>query len=100
MSIIQAFLREVDNYDVDDSIVVCFCFPTLGVVIPLQPGDYLIFYSLIHHCVSSRCSHSHDVLLVTMYLKAAVVGLKNNNIDITPAQAELALMFKLNNDNS
>ena len=100
MSIIQAFLRGVDKYDVDDSIVVYFCFPTLGVAIPLRPGDYLIFSSLIPHCVSSRCSHTHDVLLVTMYLKTAVAGLNNNNIDITPAQAELALMFKLNSDNS
>ena len=100
MSIIQAFLRGVDKYDVDDSIVVYFCFPTLGVAIPLRPGDYLIFNLLIPHCVSSRCSHTHDVLLVTMCLKTAVVGLNDNNIDITPAHAELALMFKLNNDNS
>jgi hypothetical protein len=35
-----------------------------------------------------------------MYLKTAVVGFNNNNIDITPAQVELAWMFKLNNDNS
>ena len=47
MSIVQAFLRGVDKYDVDGSIVVYFCFPTLGVAIPLQPGDYLIFNPLI-----------------------------------------------------
>ena len=89
MSIVQAFIRGVNKYDVDDSIVVYFCFPTLCVAIPLRPGDYLIFNPLIPHCVSSRCNRTQDVLLVTMYLKTAVVGLNNNDIDITQEQASL-----------
>ena len=35
MSIVQAFMCGVNKYDVDDSIDVYFCFPTLGVSIPL-----------------------------------------------------------------
>ncbi len=100
MSIVQAFLCGVKKYDVDDSIVVYFCFPTLGVAILLRPGDYLIFNPLIPHCVSSRCNHTQDVLLVTMYLKTAVVGLNNNDIDITQAQASLVSMFHSKNENA
>ena len=54
MSIVQAFLPGVNKYDVDDAIVVYFCFPTLGVSIPLRPGDYLFFNPLIPHCVSFK----------------------------------------------
>jgi hypothetical protein len=28
---------------------VYFCFPTLGVAVPLRPGDYLRFNALIPH---------------------------------------------------
>jgi hypothetical protein len=59
---------------VDDAIVVYFCFPSLGVAISLRPGNYLFFNPLIPHCVLSRCKHTQDVLLVTMYLKTAAVG--------------------------
>ncbi len=76
---VQAFIRGVKKYEVDDEIVVYFCFPTLGVAIPLRPGDYLIF-NPIPHCVSSRCNHTQDVLLVMMYLKTGVVGLNNNDL--------------------
>ena len=40
MSIVQAFVRGVDKYDVDDCIVVYFYFPALGVAISLWPGDF------------------------------------------------------------
>jgi hypothetical protein len=100
MSIVQAFLPGVNKYDVDDAIVVYFCFPTLGVSIPLRPGDYLFFNPRIPHCVSSRCKHTQDVLLVTMYLKTAVVGLNNNDIDITQAQASLVSLFHSQNEYS
>ena len=94
MSIVQAFLRGVEKYNVKESIIVHFCFPTLGVAIPLQPGDYLMFNPLIPHCVSSRCNLSDEVVLVTIYLKTSVVGLNNNDMEITPAQASLARKFK------
>jgi hypothetical protein len=100
MSIVQTFQRGVNKYDVDDAIVVYFCFPTLGVSIPLRPGDYLFFNPLIPHCVSSRCKRTQDVLLVTMYLKTAVVSLNNNDIDINEAQAHLVLLFHSQNEHS
>jgi hypothetical protein len=35
MSISQVFLRGRNRYKIDDEVVVCFCFPTLGVAVPL-----------------------------------------------------------------
>jgi hypothetical protein len=44
--------------------------------------------------MSSRCNISDEIVPVTMYLKIAVVGLYNNDMEITPAQANLARTFK------
>jgi hypothetical protein len=35
MSISQVFLKGRNRYKIDDEVVVYFCFPTLGVVVPL-----------------------------------------------------------------
>ena len=56
------------QYNVDDDIFVFFCFPTLGVAIPLRPGDYLMFNSVIPHCVSSTCSNNDNVVLLSTYI--------------------------------
>ncbi len=41
MSILQVFLKGKRKYSVDDDVIVYFCFPTIGVAVPLCPGDYL-----------------------------------------------------------
>ena len=89
MSILQVFRKGKETYNVDDDIIF-FCFPTLGVAIPLRPGDYLMFNSLIPHCVSSRCNNNDHVLVLSMYRKTAVVGMNNNKLELTPTQAHLA----------
>jgi hypothetical protein len=53
MSISQVFIKGRNSYEVDDEVVVYFCFPTLGVAVPLRPGDFLMFNALIPHCISS-----------------------------------------------
>jgi hypothetical protein len=35
MSISQVFLKGRNRYKIDDEVVVYFCFPTLGVAVPL-----------------------------------------------------------------
>ena len=52
MSIAQIFLKGKEFYTEKDDAVVYFCFPTLGVAVPLRPGDFLLFNALIPHCVS------------------------------------------------
>jgi hypothetical protein len=78
MSMAQVHLKGKDQYTLADDVVVYFCFPTLGVAIPLQPGDFLLFNAQIPHCVSSRCKHTDQIMVLSMYLKTSVVGLNNN----------------------
>jgi hypothetical protein len=66
----------------------------LGVAIPLRPGDYLMFNSLIPHFVSSRCNNNDNVVLLSTYLKTAVVGMNNNKLELTPSPAFLAKRYQ------
>jgi hypothetical protein len=36
MSISQVFCKDKSHYGVDDDVIVYFCFPTLGVSVPLK----------------------------------------------------------------
>lgn len=40
-SMAHVLLADHDSYKLDDDVVVYFCFPTLGVAIPMRPGDFL-----------------------------------------------------------
>ena len=90
MSISQVFVEGKANYNLDDDVIVYFCFPTLGTAVPLRPGDYLLFNPLIPHCISSRCKNEDKIMCVSMYLKTAIVGLNDNSLPLTPSQNHLA----------
>ena len=80
------------EYHLDDPIACYFCFPRLGIAVPLRPGDYLLFNALEPHCVSSRCNTDIDVYTMTCYLKTAVVGGNNNQRPLSNEE-ELAANF-------
>ena len=61
------------KYEDDDSLVVYFCFPRLGLAVPLRPGDALIFNPREEHALSSRCDNETEVYTISFYLKTAVV---------------------------
>jgi hypothetical protein len=67
MSMIQIHLKGKDKYDVNDNVVVYFCFSTLGVAVPLRPGDFFIFNAIIPHCVSSRCRQEDCLMIISLY---------------------------------
>jgi hypothetical protein len=90
MSISQVFLKGKSEYHLHDNVVVYFCFPTLGVAVPLCPGDYLMFNALIPHCISSHCKLDDKIMCVSMYLKTSIVGMNNNDLMLTPTQSLLA----------
>ncbi len=69
MSMAHIQLKGKAAYDLDDDVVVYICFPTLGVAVPLQPGDFLLFNALIPHCVLSRCMQDNNIYSIVMYLK-------------------------------
>ena len=86
-SIIQVFLKGKSTYLSHDDVVVYFCFPTLGVAVPLRPGDYLLFNARIPHCISSRCKLEDEIMCTSTYLKTAIVGMNNNDLPLTQEQA-------------
>jgi hypothetical protein len=90
---VNVIVQQRTECQTDDEVVTHFCFPTLGVAVPLRPGDFLMFNALIPHCISSRCKRSDEVIVLTMYLKTAVVGMNNNNLDLTTAQATLSRRY-------
>jgi hypothetical protein len=99
MSMAHIHLKGKDKYELTDEVVIYFCFPTLGVAVPLRPGDFLIFNALIPHCVSSRCRQVDEVMVISMYLKSAVVGLNNNVLPLNSKQIHLARRYNELNKN-
>ncbi len=73
------------KYEDDDSVVVYFCFPRLGLAVPLRPGDAFIFNPREEHALLSRCDNETEVYTISFYLKTAVVGLNDNDIQLTPS---------------
>ena len=93
-SIIQVFLKGTSQYRLDDNVVAYFCFPTIGVAVPLRPGDYLLFNARIPHCISSRCKFDDEILCTSTYLKTAIVGMNNNDLPLTQLQARIIEQVK------
>lgn len=81
-SVIQVHLDNED-YSVNDENICFFCFPRLGVAVPLKPGDFLLINALEYHCVSSRCNDEVDIFCISSYLKTAVVGGNDNKRALT-----------------
>jgi hypothetical protein len=94
MSMAQIHLKGKNEYKIEDNVVVYFCFPTLGVAAPLQPGGFLLFNALIPHCVSSRCRQAEEILCISMYLKTSVVGMNNNQLHPNTLQTVLADRYR------
>ena len=71
------------------TMLAYFCFPTLGVAVPMKPGDFLLFNSTIPHCISSQCHADEKIMCIAMFLKTVVLGLNNHAIPLTEEQIEL-----------
>jgi hypothetical protein len=93
MSMAQIHLKGKGKYKLDDNVVVYFCFPTLGVAVPLQPGNFLLFNAVIPHCVLSRCRQADKFMCVSMYLKLSGVRMNNNNLHLNSKQTALAKRY-------
>jgi hypothetical protein len=85
-SMAHILLADHDLYKLDDDFVVYFCFPTLGVAIPMRPGE-------VPHCISSRCDKNHKIMCISMFLKTAIVRLNDNSIPLTPMHFELSKKY-------
>ncbi len=78
MSIVQVHLDKI-IYQNDDKIVCFFAFSQIGIVVPLQPGDTLMFNPQEPHCISLHCNKDDNVYCISSYLKTQVVGLNDNS---------------------
>ena len=65
-SIAHVLLGGRSSYQLDDDVVVHFCFPTLGIAVPMRPGDFLIFNARIPHCISSRSHAADDIMCISL----------------------------------
>jgi hypothetical protein len=89
----QVHLNNVD-YKIDDDTVCFFCFPRLGVAVPLKPGDFLLFNAMEYHCVSSRCYDGLELYCVSSYLKTAVVGGNDNGKVLTDMEKKCMFAYE------
>ena len=48
---------------------LAFASLTIGVVVPLCLGDYLLFHAQIPHCISSRRTFEDEIMCTSTYLK-------------------------------
>ena len=79
----------------EESILVYFAFPALGIAIPLKVGDVLFFNPNEPHCITSRVKEIDDLYCVSLYLKSATIGLNNNSIPLTDVQKSVLGYKKL-----
>jgi hypothetical protein len=94
LSVAHILLDGKDCYELDDDVVVYFCFPTLGIAIPMRPGDFLLFNSSVPHCISTRCRASQKIMCISLFLKTLVVGCNNNSLALTPTQQILSEQYR------
>ena len=91
-SLIQVHVNGIE-YGINDEQVCYFCFPRLGLAIPLKPGDFLLVNALEYHCLSSRCKSDVDIFCLSSYLKTAVVGGHNNKRPLSKNEQECLKAF-------
>jgi len=92
-SVIQVHVDSLD-YGVDDEVVCYFCFPCLGVSVPLRPGDFLLINALEYHCLLSRCKDDFDLFAVSSYLKTAVVGGNDNSVPLSNEEVKRKSLYE------
>lgn len=92
-SVIQVHVDGI-VYSVEDDVVCFFCFPRLGIAVPLRPGDFSLVNALEYHCLSSRCNEDVDIFCVFSYLKTAVVGGNDNKRALSEEEQNCLLAYE------
>ncbi len=66
-----------------EETVCYFCFPVIGIAVPMRPFDVLFFDPSEPHHVSSRCDNERDILCLSFYLKSNLLGGNDNDKKIS-----------------
>merc|ERR1712127_557412 len=69
-----------------DRVLAYFCFPTLGIAVPLRCGDHLLFNPAVPHMVSSRSRTSDKIYCVSLYMKKNLLGGNDNSLPLDETQ--------------
>eukprot|EP00957_Ditylum_brightwellii_P005340 407462-Ditylum_brightwellii.AAC.1 len=77
-----------------DEVVAYFCFPTIGIAVPLRPFDVLFFDPTVPHNVSSRCDNERDIFCLSFYLKSNIIGGNDNTRELTDEEKQLLKLYK------
>lgn len=77
-----------------EDIVAYFCFPTLGLAVPLRPFDVLFFDPSVPHNVSSRCDNQRQIFCLSFYLKSNLIGGNDNSRNLTDEEQDLLDLFE------
>jgi hypothetical protein len=67
----------------EDEIVAYFCFPRLGLAVPMRPGDVITFNAQEWHMCSSRTNKSDTIYGLAIYLKSRTAGGNDNSLPLT-----------------
>ena len=70
-----------------------FCFPRLGIAVPLRPGDTLFFNAREPHMISSRTTDDVDIYCLSFYLKSKVIGGNDNKKELNEEQKYYVTLF-------
>ncbi len=82
-----SFIHMKEVYTLEQLVVAYFCFPRLGIAVPLRPGDMIFFNPSEEHCISSRVDNKDTIYCVSLYIKSNVVGLNDNSLALQPTEA-------------
>ena len=75
-------------------ILAYFCFPRLGIAVPLRPGDTLFFNAREPHMVSSRTKNETDIYCLSFYLKSKVIGGNDNSQKLNEKQKHYVNVYE------
>lgn len=76
-----------EEYKLEQRVVAYFCFPRLGIAVPLRPGEMIFFNPSEEHCISSRVDNNDTIYCVSLYIKSNVFGLNDNGLPLLPKEA-------------
>ena len=71
-----------EEYTLEQRVVAYFCFPRLGIAVPLRPGEMIFFNPSEEHCISSRVDDKDTIYCVSLYIKSNVFGLNDNSLPL------------------
>ena len=93
VGIVTVIAEEEEGAGLSDDIICYFCFPTLGIAIPLRSGDLLLFNPRIPHCVSARVDGRKEAYCVSFYIGDMLVSGKDKERVVYEREHELSRRF-------